>query len=380
MLSKRIATIVHKGSKDFFEVPRYDEEVFLEKLGPANDDLDRSYKQYLCQNFLLPKWKVIFLNIISFFSLIPTLFFLLIKRVAVKRKKKVQAIGDFEGITEILPTILHEKYKITIQGLIKGSLSIRDLPIFLKMVVRFPFSPYFTLKSTIRLGAYSQAIYSYKPEAIIVHNEPTFTSSVLTYYCEKNRVKHIDVMHGEKLFYIRDSYFRFNECYVWSEHYIKLFVSLRAAPEQFVVAIPPSLIVETGKYINTKAFADYKYYLSVYSEQQLISIINSLKPFKENGKTVCYRPHPRYSDIHLLRKYVGEEEIEMPSNIDILTSVSNLKYAVGSFSTVLTQAYFSGKGVILDDVTFADQYKKLADLDYFLSGMKLPVLSSYTKC
>lgn len=380
MLSKRIATIVHKGSKDFFEVSRHDEEAFLKKLGPAKDDFDRSYKQYLCQNFLLPKWKVIFLNIIALFSLIPIFIFLLIKRVAVKREEKVQAIGDFEGITEIIPAILHEKYQITIQGLLRTSLSISDLPIFLKMVVRFPFSPYFTLKCTIRLGAYSQAIYSYQPEAIIVHNEPTFTSSVLTYYCEKNRVKHIDVMHGEKLFYIRDSYFRFDECYVWSEHYIKLFVSLCAAPDQFIVAIPPSLVVETGKYTNTEAFADYKYYLSVYTEQQLISIINSLQHFKENGKTVRYRPHPRYSDIPLLRKYVDEKEIEIPSNIDILTSVSNLKYAVGSFSTVLTQAYFSGKGVILDDVTFADQYYKLSDLGYFFSGMDLPVLSSYKKC
>lgn len=62
-------------------------------------------------------------------------------------------------------------------------------------------------------------ITKYQSKAIVVHNEYSFTSSILTAYCETRNVLHINVMHGEKMYYIRDSYFRYDRCYVWDAYY-----------------------------------------------------------------------------------------------------------------------------------------------------------------
>ena len=376
-LSKIITTTIQRGNKTLFDIPRLEEESYLRKLGPAKDDYDRSYKQYKCQNYFMPPWKVVIINIFAFFFLLPTVIYLVLKRTIVNRQELIQAIGEFKGITEIIPDTLQRRYKIVIAETSRPSLSVRDLSYVLQMALRYPLAPYFTIKCTLKLGGYSQSIYCHHPDAIIVHNEPSFTISVLTNYCNKKGVKHINVMHGEKLFFIRDSYFRFDECYVWSEHYVRLFTSMNAAAGQFIIEIPHSLKIDTQKYINKSDYADYKYYLAIYNEEEIRSIVESLSFVGRNGETVKFRPHPRYSNIKLLEKYVGKEKIENPNEVSILSSISNLKYAVGSFTTVLSQAYFSGKGVICDDVTFSEQYKKLKDLKYILASMPLPKLSDF---
>lgn len=376
-ISQIITTIIQRGNKTIFDVSRAEEEVYLKRLGSARNDFERSHKQYICQNFFMPKWKVLVLNIFAMISLIPVAFILILRRLFDKKKGTFQAIGDFNGITEIIPKELYRRYAISIVNISRPSLSVCDLVYLIKMICFYPLSPYFTLKNTIRIGAYSHAIYCFHPEAIIVHNEPSFTVSMLTHYCSKKRVKHINVMHGEKLFNIRDSYFRFHECYVWSNYYVQLFESLYVEKQQMRLYTPDSLRINTKEYVDLINYCDYKYYLAVYDENEIQGIVQSMKFVKAQGKSVKYRPHPRYSDVSLLVKYVSEDEIEWPHKIDILSSVSNLKYAVGSYSTVLAQAFFSGKGVILDDVTFLSQYNCLKDLGYILSNVGLPTLSQY---
>lgn len=187
----------------------------------------------------------------------------------------------------------------------------------------------------------------------------------------------MDVMHGEKLFSIRDAYFHFDETYVWSDHYVKLLTSLKAEPNQFRIAVPPSLHIDCEKYNRPEVYADYKYYLAAYDETTIKHIVDAMAFTKYEGKTVKYRPHPRYSNIEWLRKYVSEDEIEYPKSVTIQESLSNLDYAVGSYTTVMVQAYFSGKGVIMDDVAELKEYNLLKSLDYILSGDEFDKLSNH---
>ena len=175
-------------------------------------------------------------------------------------------------------------------------------------------------------------------------------------------------MHGEKLFFIRDSYFSYNQCYVWNEFYKNLFISLLAAPFQFILAIPPSLKFDCDDFLDSSIYADYKYYLATCNEQQIKSIIASMQFVKKLGKRVVYRLHPRYSDISLIEKYVGKENIEYPDKVSIQASISNAGKIIGSYTTVLNQAYAVGKQIIFDDVTFLYQYKKLKEYKYIFSG------------
>lgn len=84
------------------------------------------------------------------------------------------------------------------------------------------------------------------------------------------------------------------------------------------------------------------------------------------GKKVLFRPHPRYSDASLLRKYVDEACIEYPDKVDIMSSIANTGCAVGVYTTVLNQAYHVGKEVIIDDLNFPHIFSKLKELDYSL--------------
>ena len=96
---------------------------------------------------------------------------------------------------------------------------------------------------------------------------------------------------------------------------------------------------------------------------------------KREGKTVRYRIHPRYTDLSVLRKYVSDEEIEYPKKVSILESISNMEYAVGSYTTVLLQAYLSGKKVLLDDVTYKKRFEQLKEYRYILAKDDIEKLS-----
>lgn len=373
----RVLSFLERGDKTVFDVSLEDQKHYMESLGEAVDDIDRGFKQYLCQNFFVSRYKIFLFNIIALVLLPFVIFFYLVKGLFVGHKEHVDAILESKGMDEVVPSVLWEEYQPDSRFWCDGSsMKCADIPFLLKLVNRAPFHPYFVLKSWMNVVRYSNMIYKYSPNTLIQFGEFSFSSSILTSYCHLHGITHIDVMHGEKLFIIRDAFFHYDRCYVWDEHYVNLFCSLKAEPSQFVIAIPESIRINTKHYYQQDYYADYKYYLATITESELISIVKSLQIFKTMGKTIKYRPHPRYTDISLLKKYIREEEIENPGNVNILYSISNLTCAIGSYSTVLGQAYFSGKDVLLDDVTYKDQFNKLKDLKYILAEKGLNKLSS----
>lgn len=372
----KILRFLQRGDKSQFQVSVEDQESFLNSLGEARNDIDRGFKQYLCQNFFVPKWKVCLFNVAAAFIVPFMVMFYLLKGLFVRKGERVGAIIEKKGMEEVIPVVVREKYQPDNRYWNESSsMSLKDIGFFLKLVAKSPHHPYFVLKAMMNVVRYSDMIRRHSPSVMIEFGEFSFSSSILTAFCHRYGVKHIDIMHGEKLWFIRDAYFHYDECYVWDEYYANLFRSLKAEPTQFRVALPPSLHINTDAQSNLNAYADYKYYLALYSEEQIAGIVRSMAFAKQEGKTVKYRPHPRYSDLDLLRKYVTEDEIENPAQVGILESVSNLEYAVGSYTTVLSQAYFSGKKVVLDNITYRQQYEDLKKMKYILSEKQCEVLS-----
>lgn len=356
-------------NKSVFETSKDEQSSFLESLGEAKDDFDRSYKQYLCQSFFSPRWKTTFLDVIAAIIIFFVFFYLLFIRFRRTKKEPVEAAAIFRDVPEVIPEELYERFSIKKDCMFDGySLNFSDLSFIQLFFFRYLTHPYFVLKSIFNIAKYSYLIDRYQPKCIIVHAEFAFSSSLLTQYCHFKNVKHINVMHGEKLYFIRDSFFHYDECFVWDKYYIDLFISLKAESNQFRIAVPKSLIIDTEHYIDNSLYADYKYYLVNCSGEELRGIIKSLSFVRKNGNTVKLRPHPRWTDISLLESLLPKEEIEYPENVSIMQSVANLSYAVGSYTTVLNQAVHSGKDIVLDDVTYKDQYDKLRDLKYILAN------------
>ena len=356
------------GDKTFFDVSTFEQLSYLDTLKPVKDDWDRSFNQYKAQTFFQTKFKISILNFISFWCLFLFVPFYIILGLFIKREKSVEAISRLKESEHCEPNSLLKRYNIdrTLWH-VKGAICPIDIPFVINLWVRYFINPYFVIKSIYKIAKYSSLICRYSPHAIIVCDEFSFTSSILTLLCEGHGIKHIDVMHGEKMLYIRDSFFRFHECFVWNEHYIKLFKMMQAEPTQFKIELPLSMKFEKADYKSFEYYADYKYYLANYTEAEITSIVASMDFAKALGKTVKFRPHPHYSDIPLLKKHVEERNIELPS-VDILVSLSNCQHVVGLYSTVLVQAYLNGCDVILDDVTYKKKYEKLADVKYILSN------------
>ena len=374
----KILRFLQQGDKSLFQVSLDDQKSFLDSLGDARNDIDRGFKQYLCQNFFVPKWKVCLFNVAAALAVPFVVLFYIIKGVFLRKGETVNTMIEKKGMEEVIPIIVKDKYYPDSRFWNESSsMSIKDIGFLLKLVARSPHHPYFVLKAMMNVVRYSDMIRRHSPGVMIEFGEFSFSSSVLTAYCHRYGIKHIDIMHGEKLWFIRDAFFHYDECYVWDEFYADLFRSLKAEPTQFRVALPSSLQIDTKAYAAPAVYADYKYYLALYSEAQIASIVRSMTFAKQAGKTVKYRPHPRYSDLELLRKYVSDDEIEYPATVGILESISNLEYAVGSYTTVLSQAYFSGKKVILDDVTYHKQYEDLKKMKYILANKKTDDLSKY---
>ena len=374
----KILLFLEKGNRDLFTYPKEEQIAYMNSLGEPGDDIDRGYKQYLCQKQLvLPRWKRVFFNMVGAVALPIVLLYFMTKRLFVRRREHIDCLIEKKGMPEVVPTEVREKYHPSESYEMGTSLGNDDLNFVWKLMGRAPWQPYFVFKAMMNVARYSHLIYRYTPNVMIQFAEFSFSGTVLTAYCNKKGVKHVDVMHGEKLFYIRDAFFHFDETYVWDQHYVDLLTSLKAEPTQFRIAVPPSLKINSEKYKNEAVCADYKYYLAGYDEKTIAAIVASMQFAQREGKSVKYRPHPRYSDIGLLRKYVPESEIEMPREVNIQESVANMRCAVGSYSTVMVQAYFSGKQVMMDDVTEKQQYDKLRELQYILSDEGFDKLSNH---
>lgn len=360
------------GMVSDFDINLSESRAFLESLEEPKDDFERSYAQYLCQVFLRNKRALFILNLGCAIITLPYILKCLLTKVkSAEKKDLVCAIAKknqpkipkslIDGTTSCIITVDHEYV----------SLNGSDLKLIWKIFLSHPFSPYYLLHIIIKLSIYRGFINKYNPQAIVVNEEFSCVSSIMTYYCELHGIEHINILHGEKDFYIRDSFFRFNKCYVWDEWYVKLFESLRAAKGQFVIEVPPCFVLKRNEYSYID-LVDYKYYLE--GNDKLEEIAQSIHKLKNFGYSIKVRPHPTFTDVNKMMCFFEPDEIE-DCNVSTEESIMGTKNAISLYSTVLLQAYFSGINVVIDNVNFSMQYKKLKDLKYILIGKKHTKLS-----
>lgn len=168
-------------------------------------------------------------------------------------------------------------------------------------------------------------------------------------------------MHGEKLYYIRDSFFRYDECFVWEQHYKDLLISLRADAAQFKIAIPENL--KFCHKVQKKDNYDFKYYLANENQGELLQVKRSLDRLKEKNYRIKVRPHPRYTDLKLMKDILCEYAFE-DNHITIEESLMETRNAIALCSTVLNQALYNDINIVIDDVVNPDKFEKLKQLRY----------------
>lgn len=233
---------------------------------------------------------------------------------------------------------------------------------------------YYSLKLLHKIAAYSYMISEHQPKAIITTSEYSFTSSAMTQYCEEEGVEHINVMHGDKLYGLRDSFFAFHRCYVWDDHYAYLFKEMKAAGDQFRIARPKSLIMD----LDPPEPQRLTYYLQQQTGDELKRLGQALRKLKAQGYAVVVRPHPIYSKAKEVKEAMEGLSVEDPK-LPIAKSLGKAQLVASQYSTVLYQAALNGRQAILDDISRPGLYERLKALKYIMTEKPHSRLSDLVK-
>lgn len=349
--------------KTLFDIEVEKSKAYLQSFPEPNDDIERGYFQYCCQMQSFGKLKRFILTIASGLLLLYYNSKLWLQKSPLQKDHE-EALLLFAGDLKIIPSSLTDEFIIKQIPNFQDEIALinDDRSYIHKLMKRFPLSWYFIFKCTLKIAMYRYLILSYSPEVFICSEEYSFTSSVLTNYCERIGIEHINIMHGEKLFNIRDSFFRFNRCYIWDEFYRNLFIELRTENTQFIIEKPPSQLPWEIESLKKKV--DYTYYLQKETNLTLASIHRILMHLYDAGFTVAIRPHPIQSDIKRIKGVFNEIEIEDTNEIRIEESVLRSKHVVSLYSTVLSQALANNVPIIIDDITRPNEFAKLKELKY----------------
>lgn len=354
---------------------RNEQARILDSMPEPKDNIERSYNQFRCQ-FLIHSMNPVFLQA-------GALLLLFYKRWATPQKtgliEQKELVCMLDGIGKSrIPQSLTKKYGSIgyCSDVEHYVLNREDYRWFINNIRRrYPFEFFFQLKIFLRMTQYRYLIDAYRPEAIATHSEYFCGSSAMTEFCHARGIRHINLMHGDKVWGIRDSFFRFDECYVWHEHYKKMFLSLKAFPGQFIVELPPEF--HPGKIeVEEGDKADYCYYFQIESHEEIDRILACLAVLKNRGSRVRARLHPRWSDAEYINRKAQDRNIEIEApGIDINYSILASGHAISKFSTVLLQSYFLGIPVIIDDCSDVHKYNKIKEYDYIMLSLEHTLLS-----
>lgn len=371
---KKIALKVGEKQKGLFAYPVDQQKAYIAHFPEPKDELERSYFQYCCQMTRGSKIMHVFFNL----GALPLSVFLLLKysrKHIVKSEEENDCVFIRYDLPEnIMPDSLRQQYPgmVSVKEL-ENSLDREDTAFLKTLFKRYPFSWMFWLKMIVKVSQYSDTIKKYAPGTIISCDEYSFTSSAMTAYCRSKGIKRINVMHGEKMYNLRDSFMEYDEYYVWDQHYVDLLSDMGAKKEQFRVELPASMRIQKRNDIPIQY--DYTCYLQGEDEESLTLLANTLRVLHEKGCRISVRPHPRYSDIMLVTKLFDFADIENCKAVTIEQSLLQTGAVISLYSTVLNQAVSNSIPIVIDDITNPDHFKKLKELRYICMYKEHKLLS-----
>ena len=350
----------------------------FQRLHPK-DNFERSIAQHNCQVY--PFKKDIFkLNCLSCF-LIPIILVLLLlkKRSHVKDDNSTIVCYYCFNLPGSFPEALQEQ---TISFLTSEDcpyyISRKDVSFLFRFFLRSFLHPFLSFRVLLKVAKYRAIIDSFsKIDAIAITGEFSDTSSAMTQYCHERGIKHYDFMQGEAFGSPRSSFFHFDKCYVWDQHYKKMFIGFGATPEQFEVSLPQCLQKIKGNH-DAKTI-DYTYYLGGDPDEELRIIGTALKQLAAKGYACEVRPHPRWSDMDEVRMEFDGISIQDTKTVNIDQSILQTKNAISLYSTVLLQAFYNDVNVVIDDLSAPDKFKMLEGYQYIMLNKPHQLLSEITK-
>lgn len=295
--------------------------------------ISRSFAQYKCQT----KGVGYVVNLALLFF-IPVLVLIPLILLIVFNKKKLKK-SDSKIISvlpelKFLPEVFDNKEVFWVEKSYRRSFDFKDLIFCYKFIFKYLFSPYFWLKCLYIVLSYS-GIVKINAKEILVSNEYSFTSSILTKYINSYGKICSNCMHGEKVLCLRDCFSTYDKFYVWDDFYVKV-LSQMDVQAKFIVSSCSALDLELSP-----SEGDIVFFLQGFENAVDLEVIrkkmNKLSDLY--GGNVFVKPHPRYPNSDLNTMFKSNEILNMPFE----DAVKMAKVVVSNYSTVLFQVYINKK-------------------------------------
>lgn len=370
--------IVH--SVDEERMPYKIQMEYLKRFSDPKDDFERSYFKYKCfceYYYYKKKWLLIIYNV-GAMLILPFVYFKL-KKVRLDG----QAVEKVEAVIENVPRL--PNIDIIPEELISRFKKVKEIEdidytelflsgpaedIYQELKRRYFLHFYFRMIVIQKLGLFSKYLECYQPKAIVFYScEREFSGPLQALLCERHGVEYISFMHGDYLSTLSFAFQRYTKYYVWDESYKRMFTELRCASPMPVYK--PKKLKGIAVVIEAKKCPFFAtYYFSDETKDEALKIHETFSEFELYGLRTKIRPHPRFSDIDMLKEIFNDIEIEEPKTCILSDSITRSLYTVGLNTTVLSEAFFSGKEVVIDDISNPEKYMQLDERGYIM--MKRP--------
>ena len=376
---QKAAIRLASGNNRYEQMDPQEQLQYIKVFKEPTSCFERSYFQYLCQKKRRSNAVDRFFFLISnIMSIVPLLFFAVFQSNNKLRTEEPDirtAVCTAAGsILDRMPLSLSQRFERIIYDGPSRLLVTKQEKKFIREIWRkHPLSFQYVLKCGMKVAFYCGLIEEYRPGAIIATSEDSYTSSVLTEYCRRKNVRHINVMHGEVVYSLARAFFEFDECHIWNDYYKQTLLDLRAEERQFVVGLPPGLLYK--KPVVNVARDIVTYYLQTQNLSQMKCIKAMLDSLETEYRV---RPHPVWTEIDAAASVFGSEVLEDSKAVSIEESIMSSSVLISWSSTVLYQGYLNGRTAVVDDVSNKELFKQMAEARYImLDGNRSVLLSDY---
>lgn len=370
---------------------------FLNSLEKTNNPYKNSKNKYRARMYYVG-YKYIFLsNFNAFFKLINIYTKNLLEKIFKANYKTskgymAEDAGDLDMVVQerddmplydIFPEELYKEFpnyvKVPVEFTRTHILNKELKRTYRKLCRKNILSFNYKLMALKELALHSYIVENYNPKAVIVYaNERNLFSPILKEYYENNNKEFISFMHGTDLLHLIKAFTAFSRYYVWDNGYIEMYKDdLYFDVNQYIKYTPIKnsySFKEKDKYLK-----DITYYISGHTDDAHRRIAKLIKILFNKGIKLIVRPHPRRK---FNQSIYNKEDLE-DLNINIEESIDNSEYILGVASTVIEQAYYGGKKIILDDVTNREEFKTLEVRKFLmlskLGDDKIILLSEYLR-
>lgn len=367
-------------------MPVDEQRAFLASFDEPKDDYERSFFKYKCfceYCYYTRKWMIPIYNL-GAMVIYPFIYARFVK----KGRTRTAPIKKCDSVVENVPRLrnddvipaelknnLGETVELEALDYKNGCLTEHGIEICKELRKRYFWHFYFRTIVTMKLALFNGYLMDYAPDRICFYScEREFSGPLQTRLCEKHNAQYIAFMHGDYLYTLSFAFQKYSHYYTWDEAYNRMFESLRCDfpttvyQPQKLNAIAQNISEQECDYFAT-------YYFSAETRERAERIAAVFRELESHGLRCKIRAHPRFSDHAMLAEVFAGIAIEDTTTHTLAESITESLYSIGLNTTVLSQAYFSGKKVAIDDISAPELYDSLKDQGFIMMSRPHALLS-----